>query len=145
MNYKQTYYNLIGILHYFNIHFYDPKLYGPGVAFKFNGETNSAIAIDGCLSTKHKIFVILHEIGHLFFFKNELIQRKHAGTEQQANDTACYILEELDINLINEYEQYYKKINNREYIYGKTKKLQRKRTRSTKKVKDRKSTVKKRS
>lgn len=145
INYKQTYYELISILHHFNVHFYDPKIYGPGVAFTFNDEINGAIAIDGCLSTKNKIFVILHEIGHLFYFKHELILRKHSGNEQQANDTACQILSEIEPKLIKEYEQYYKKINNREYIYGKKKELQQQRARPTKKTQNRKQSIKKRS
>lgn len=144
---QEHYFELIYLLEMFGIPVYDSKLHGPGVSIIFNKHLNGSISIEGGLSWYKKVYVLLHEMGHLLTFKDdELHLRKIPGTELEANDFACSFIELWDVGTVKAYEKLYNDYHGKNtYLYGKKKKLQSKRTRSSKKTKSRKSTVKKRS
>lgn len=93
---------------------YDSSIHGVGMAFNFGASNHKRlICVDGSISWKNKMFVLLHEIGHLFYIDingNLRYRRTNAG-ELGANRTAVKLLDEVFPELIEEYASYYNKMN----------------------------------
>lgn len=119
INYKTAYLELIGHLNEKNVWVYDTQIHGPGMAFDLRkGGTRRLIGIDGKMSYKKRLFVLMHEVGHFFWFstvKQRLNFRKGIGSEQAANRTAIRLIKTLTgkdrASLHLEYARFYNSMN----------------------------------
>ncbi len=113
INFKLAYLEAFNHVQLLGILVYDTKIHGPGMAFDLRfGGSKRIICIDGSLSYKKRLFVLLHEIGHLFYLeKLQLKPRKATGSEKQANKTVVRLLGILhkkhQKRLANEFARYY--------------------------------------
>lgn len=113
MTYKKAYLNLIHQMNQTHVWVYDTKIHGPGIAFRMP-EKAELICIDGRMSWKNRLFIMAHEVGHLFYLtQSGLKRRKNVGTEFQANKTAIKLLKIFKQNnkLLVEYAKLYNRFN----------------------------------
>lgn len=113
LTYEQAYLQIFDHVLKHNVLIYDTAIHGPGVSIDLRyGGPRRLICVDGKLSWKKRLFVMLHEIGHLFYYsKLKLKFRRRAGSEIQANRTAIKLLkifsEEDNRRICLEYAKYY--------------------------------------
>jgi len=113
MTYKQAYLSLIRQMNEVGVWVYDTKIHGPGIAFRMFKKTE-LICIDGKMPWKNRLFVMIHEIGHLFYLNQTgFKKRKNVGTEIQANKVAIKLLKMFKKNnkLLFEYAKLYNSFN----------------------------------
>jgi Zn-dependent peptidase ImmA (M78 family) len=114
--YEIAYHQIFKFLINENIIVYDTAIHGPGLAIDLrHGGPKRLVCIDGKLPWKNRLFVILHEVGHLFYFKGiKFKPRKTPASEVQANITAIKLLHSLSNlpakNIHLDYARYYNKI-----------------------------------
>lgn len=114
---KDLYQNLCEIMIEAKVAFWDTDLYGPGVAISMRKpRPRYVVVIGGNRTWKQRVFVLVHEIGHIFYVKscedlNGLALRKRPAKEEAANRTACKILDSVDVGLKKEFAQMYNKLN----------------------------------
>lgn len=114
---KDLYHDLVQVLDKAGVAFWDTDLFGPGVTISVKTmKAKHVIVIGNSKTWKRRVFVLAHEIGHLFHVvrgtdTNGLTLRKSIGSEEAANKTACSILDEVDPELKKEYAQLYNYLN----------------------------------
>lgn len=111
---KKLYLEMVGEMLSCGVFVYDTKLHGVGMAFNFGASSNQKlICIDGSIGWKRRLFVLFHEIGHLFYLdrNGHLIPRKANSSELNANKMAVKLLDEFLPELAHEYASYYNHVN----------------------------------
>jgi len=112
-----AYFSLIELVEEYGIIIWDTAIEGPGGTLKLRKSGNKClILIDGSLSYKKRILVLLHEIGHIFYYRHqELKLRKRAAGETEANRTAVKLLRSFErlhgIDLVPEFVRFYNESN----------------------------------
>lgn len=115
--FKDLYENLFDIMLDAKVAFWDTDLFGPGVAISMRKpRPRYVIVIGGNRTWKRRVFVLVHEIGHIFYTTkkddiNGLMIRKRPAREEAANRVACKILDSIDTSLKKEFAQMYNHLN----------------------------------
>lgn len=100
-----------------NVAFWDTDIFGPGVVINTKKQKpNQVVVIGGIKTWKKRLFVLVHEIGHIYYLSkigdlSILVLRRSVSSETAANKTACKILDEIDIELKKEFVQMYNQLN----------------------------------
>ena len=120
-NIPQLYVSLMDLVQQYPVLVVDTLFYGPGMAMDLvnirSRKIKRLIIIDKGNTWKNRFFILLHEVGHVFYLKkdNSLKLRKSLSTEKQANNTAIKILdlveEHHDMSLAKEFVDFYNKLN----------------------------------
>jgi Zn-dependent peptidase ImmA (M78 family) len=112
---KSIYFDIMATMNHLGVFVYDSSLHGPGLAILLKrNRIVGSICINGSLAMKSKVFILLHEVGHLTKIVNKkLIIRKRPSSEQVANRFAIRMMREmrLERKYLIQYAHMYNRYN----------------------------------
>ena len=96
---RSIYFDIMATMNHLGVFVYDSSLHGPGLAILLKrNRIVGTICINGSLSMKSKVFVLLHEVGHLTkLVKKKLKIRKKPSSEKAANKFAIMMMREMKL------------------------------------------------